>query len=149
MVPDLSGWWCSEERVFPGRERQDERSNLPFPGQGWEGLGSALTGRYARRSANPEDAPEPTFDTPQGQLRTLRSTPSDSKRRITVENSWIDAQVAECLAQNDVRVIKAYSSPPRKRGSRAAVRALDAWIPAFAGMTSNLQAEHNSFRVRL
>jgi hypothetical protein len=57
MVPDLSGWWCSEERVFPGRERQDERSNLPFPGQGWEGLGSALTGRYARRSANVEDCP--------------------------------------------------------------------------------------------
>ena len=49
MVPDLSGWWCSEERVFPGRERQDERSNLPFPGQGWEGLGSAQPRRWTLR----------------------------------------------------------------------------------------------------
>src|SRR5207249_12036974 len=41
-----------------------------------------------------------------------------------------------------------YSSPPRKRGSRATVIPLAPWVPASAGMTDNLLIFRDSFRVR-
>jgi hypothetical protein len=40
-----------------------------------------------------------------------------------------------------------YSSPSRKRGSRATPVALAPWIPAFAGMTINLLIFRHSFVV--
>jgi hypothetical protein len=42
-----------------------------------------------------------------------------------------------------------YTSPPRKRGSRAAAEALGSWIPAFAGMTNNRLILLDSFLASL
>jgi len=42
-----------------------------------------------------------------------------------------------------------YSSPPRKRGSRATAGSLGPWIPAFAGMTNKALTLRDSFSASL
>jgi len=44
-------------------------------------------------------------------------------------------EATECPTRNEARYLNRLSSPPRKRGSRATVRTLRPWVPAFAGMT--------------
>ena len=55
------------------------------------------------------------------------------------------AGLTKCLTENEPEITDPFSSPPRKRGSRAGAEISAPWIPAFAGMTGGAWA----FSVRL
>ena len=57
---------------------------------------------------------------------------SISRRKTTRETFKSTRHFSKCLAQNGAQNIKALPVSPAKAGSRATVKALEPWIPAFA-----------------